>query len=88
MIYHDMTRSVDLSLVKAIHKEYIPTNGGYLVFELNDFVHLIENPERGQKELRSFPNSPIKFHFKDGDSLRAYFDEWVEMWGGFKRGEG
>lgn len=86
MIYQHSPIAVDISRVKAIWKEYHP-KGGNLVFEFDDLVQYIDNPFTEEKELQSFPNSPVKIYFDNKDLLATCFYEWVEMWEGFKKGE-
>ena len=87
MIYQHSPIAVDISRVKAIWKEYLP-KGGNLVFEFDDLVQYIENPFTEEKELQSFPNSPVKIYFENKDFLATAFEEWVDMWEDFKSGEG
>lgn len=80
MIHEYSGIAVDFSRVKAIRREYTSPGGGYLVFELDNLVHLHPNEETGKLEIHSLPNDPIKHHFDTSDALSAYFDEWVEIW--------
>lgn len=82
MITNNGSCAVNLSNIKGIRKEYEP-QGGLLVFDLDDIVVLVENPQTGEKELRSFPNSPIKMFYDSKDALQAYFEEWAELWSDF-----
>lgn len=84
MITYNGSCAVDLSHIKAIRKEYEP-QGGYLVFDLDDIVQLVENPQTGEKELHPFPNSPVKIYYDSKDTLQVYFEEWVEIWEEFRK---
>ena len=79
MILHHGGIAIDLSEIKAIKTEYL-SQGGNLIFEFNNLIIPIKNEESGNVELRSFPNNPATHYFETSDTLRAYFDEWVEMW--------
>lgn len=83
MIAHDNSLAIDLSQVKSIYIKY-QKKGGDLVFELNNLILPIENPETGAEELRSFANEPVRYYFDDRDTLRAYFEDWVKMWEDYK----
>ncbi len=83
MIAHDNSLAIDLSEVKSIYITY-QKKGGDLVFELNNLILPIENPETGAEELRSFANEHVRYYFDDRDTLRAYFEDWVKMWEDYK----
>lgn len=76
---HDGGIAIDLLEVKAIHMEFLK-KGGYLIFELNNILLPIFNEDTQGIELKSFANDPVKYYIKTSDSLRAYFEEWVQMW--------
>ena len=79
MITYNGSLAIDLNNVKSIYIEYLKP-GGNLVFELNNFILTVENPETGELELRSFPNEAVKYYFDSSDVLHAYFEEWVGYW--------
>lgn len=83
MITHNGSLAIDLSTVKSIFIEYLKP-GGNLVFELNNIILSVENPETEALELRSFPNEAVKYYFDSSDVLRAYFEEWVGYWEDYK----
>lgn len=60
--------------------ESLPRRAGYLVFELDNLIHLHHNEETGKLEIHSLPNEPIKHYFDTSDGLRAYYDECVGIW--------
>lgn len=84
MIFQNGGLALDISQVKAIKKEYLNT-GRNLVFELNNYVSTIINPETGEMELKSFPNDPVVEYFETSESADAYFDEWVEIWEDYRK---
>lgn len=86
MINYSGSIAVDFSRVKGIRKEYL-SKGGNLVFEMDDLCQWIENPFTEEKELQSFPNSPIKYYFELTDHLDGCFDEWVEIWAEWREKE-
>lgn len=79
MISYNSGFAINLLTVKSIYIEYLKL-GGNLVFELNNLIIPFNNPETEETELRSFPNEPVKYYIEGSDSLRAYFEEWVDMW--------
>ncbi|WP_262152300.1 hypothetical protein [Chryseobacterium foetidum] len=79
MIMHNGGIAIDLLDVKAIHMEFLK-QGGNLIFELNNIFLPIYNEETHETELKSFANDPVKYYIQTSDSLRAYFEEWVQMW--------
>lgn len=83
MITYNGSLAIDLSTVKSISIEYLKP-GGNLVFELNNLILSIENPQTEELELHSFPNEAVKYYFDSSDSLHAYYDEWVGYWKDYK----
>ena len=79
MINYNGSFAIDLSTVKSIFIEYLKP-GGNLVFELNNLIIPITDPETDEIKLHSFPNEPVKYYFDSSDSLHAYFEEWVGYW--------
>jgi len=86
MIIEHCGIAVDFSRVKAIRREFA-SPGGYLVFELDNLIHLHHNEENGKLEIHSLPNEPIRHYFDTSDGLHAYYDEWVEIWEEFRKEE-
>lgn len=84
MILNNGGIAVDISKVKAIKTEFLK-QGGNLVFEFDNFVILVENPDTEELELRSFPNNAVEYYIETSDSLRVIFDEWVELWEKFRK---
>lgn len=76
--------AVDISTIKAIKLEYLK-QGGNLIFEFNDIVINIESSETEVPDFHSFPNSPVEYYFDTSDSLRAYYEEWIEYWDEYKK---
>ena len=83
MIIQNGGLAIDLSEVKAIHTEFLQ-QGGYLDFELNNMLIPVYNDDTELTELKLFANDPVKYYIETSDSLRAYFDEWVEIWQNYK----
>ena len=79
MITYNGSLAIDLSTVKSISIEYLKP-GGNLVFELNNLILSVENPQTEELELRSFPNEPVRYYFDSSDSLHAFYEEWVGYW--------
>ncbi|SFH77803.1 hypothetical protein [Halpernia frigidisoli] len=79
MINYNGDLAIDLDTVKAIKMVFLP-QGGNLIFEFNNMIVPIKNEDTGEMELKSFRNDAISHYIDMRDSLRAYFDEWVEFW--------
>ena len=79
MINYNGEIAIDLGNVKAIKMEYLK-NGGNLIFELNNMIVPVKNEDTDEIELKSFSNDAVSHYFDTSDTLRAYFDEWVDMW--------
>lgn len=76
MITYNGSLAIDLNMVKSISIEY-PEPIGSLVFELNNLIFLVENPQTERMELLYFPNEPATYYYDNSDSVHDYFEEWV-----------
>ncbi len=79
MITYNGSLAIDLSKVKSIFIEYLKP-GGNLVFELDNLIIPLTDPDTDETTYHSFPNEPVKYYFDSSDVLRAYFEEWVQLW--------
>lgn len=76
--------AIDFSQLKAIKTDYL-THGGNLIFQFNNIIVSVLNEETGNFEIKSFANDSVAHYFETRDMLRAYFEEWVELWEDYKK---
>ena len=83
MIIRNGGVAIDISQLRAIKTEFL-SQGGNLIFELNNLVIPIEDPDTREQSQHSFPNEAVEVYIEASDSLRAYFDECVDLWKEYK----
>lgn len=82
MVHHHNGIAISLYELRAIRREFAD-EGGYLIFEFNNALSLIEDMDTGQWVERSHQNEPVSQYYDDPLDLQESFDAWIQVWNDF-----